>query len=379
VSLPEDTASQRVSAPTSALDIQFLNARQGDAIWIRWGADRQMMIDMGTHGTGLSIAKRLRDVSESRRHFDLLVVTHVDTDHIGGVLSCVAQPERPVPGLGFRDVWFNGWEHLNGNHTVKADHGLEPLGGVQGEAFSSWLREQAWNEAFRRGPVVRSDLTPIDMGDGLTLIVLGPSQARLTALKRNWKTDVQTALEAGRLTEVSPGLEKLGPTTPPDFEDRFDLEILADEAAPADTSAANGSSITLLLEWEGRRILLTGDAFADELQEGLAAVNHGQPVEFDLVKAPHHGSRQNMTRELAELVDCPVWVFSSDGTTYRHPDAQAIARILQYGRRPKPTLAFTVRSTFSGWWDNDRWRGLYGYQTLYGTAEDGLTFDFEPT
>jgi Metallo-beta-lactamase superfamily len=363
---------------TMNLDIQFLNARQGDAIWIRWGAGRQIMIDMGTHKTGEKLAERLRDLPKRKRKFDLLVVTHVDVDHIGGVLSCVSEPDEPIDGLAFDDVWFNGWEHLSGKRPAGEGVRLEPMGGAQGEAFAKWLRNEPWNEAFDGGPVVRSDMTPIDMGDSLTLTVIAPSQARLEALKPDWKEDVKRAIDRGDLDEVSPGLEALGPSTPPVLESKVDLEILAEKSAPKDPSKANGSSITLLLEWEKRRVLLTGDGFADELHEGLAAFGNGEPVKLDMIKTPHHGSRQNMTKALVEVVDCPLWVFSSDGTTFRHPDAQAIARILQYGVHPKPTLAFNAPSTFNGWWDNDAWRDLFGYQVRYGTADDGLTVSFTP-
>jgi hypothetical protein len=363
---------------TMNLDIQFLNARQGDAIWIRWGAGRQIMIDMGTHQTGVKLAERLRDLPKPQRNFDLLVVTHVDVDHIGGVLSCVSEPDKPVEGLAFNDVWFNGWEHLSGKRPASEGLRLEPMGGAQGEAFAKWLRSQPWNKAFDRRPVVRSDMTPIHMGDGLTLTVIAPSQARLEALKPDWKEDVKAAIDRGDLDEVSPGLEALGPSTPPVLETKVDLEILAEKSAPKDPSKANGSSITLLLEWEKRRVLLTGDGFAEELHEGLAALNNGEPVKLDVIKTPHHGSRQNMTKALVEAVDCPLWVFSSDGTTFRHPDAQAIARILQFGAHSTPTLAFNVPSTFNGWWNNDVWRELFEYQVRYGTIEDGLTVSLTP-
>ena len=361
------------------LDIEFLNARQGDAIWIRWGDGHQIMIDMGVHQTGVKLAKRLRNLPRNQRTFDLLVVTHVDVDHIGGVLSCVVEPAQPVDGLTFNDVWFNGFEHLSGKRPAAEGKSLEPMGGAQGEVFSKWLRQQRWNEAFDRQPVVRSDLSPIDIGDGLSLTVLGPSQQRLTALIPNWEDDVRIAIDRGDLDEVAPGLESLGPSTPPVLETTIDLEILAEaDTAMKDTSTANGSSITLLLEWQNRRVLLTGDAFADEVVAGLNALAIAKPITLDLIKAPHHGSRQNMNKALVESVDCPLWVFSTDGTTFRHPDAQAIARILHYGNRSKPTLAFNAPSTFNGWWANDQWQNMYDYAVDYGTTTGGLTISLQP-
>ena len=110
-------------------------------------------------------------------------------------------------------------------------------------------------------------------------------------------------------------LESMGPSTPPVLESLVDLELLVEDPSPRDGSKANAASISLLLEWDGRRVLLTGDAIASELIGGLALIDGGARVPLDLVKLPHHGSRQNVSSGLIEAVDCPPWVFSSDGTT----------------------------------------------------------------
>ncbi|HET9944801.1 MAG TPA: MBL fold metallo-hydrolase, partial [Actinomycetes bacterium] len=135
------------------MELTFLDARQGDAIWVRWGEGRQLLVDMGTSGTGRALADRFRALPEDRRAFELLVVTHVDTDHIGGVLTGLVDPAEPVP-VTFADVWFNGWEHLNGLVPADERSELEPMGGVQGELLTTWLRDHAWNDAFGRAAVI---------------------------------------------------------------------------------------------------------------------------------------------------------------------------------------------------------------------------------
>ena len=116
------------------LEVQFLPAREGDAIWIRWPADpqaedsrsHQMLIDMGVSQTGKDIAQRLLHAPEDQRTFELLVVTHVDRDHIAGVLSCVVDPDQRIPGLRSNDIWFNGRPHLSGD-SVPVVSSNEPL------------------------------------------------------------------------------------------------------------------------------------------------------------------------------------------------------------------------------------------------------------
>jgi hypothetical protein len=364
------------------LEICSLPARQGDAIWIEWGDDpddpHRMIIDMGTGGSGKKIRERILQLPEDRRRFDLIVVTHVDEDHIGGLLTCLAEAD-PIAGFAATDVWFNGFQHLSGQ-TVGATPNLEPLGPVQGELLSNWLRDHAWNNAFGGGPVRRVPGEPIariTLHDGLTLSVLGPTPERLENFIDTWKEEVQIAIEKGRLDDsmVSPGLEVLGTDEPPVLENMADLEELADESVSKDNSEANGSSIALLLEHEDRAILLSGDAFSDDLIDGIDALSPGARLKLDLFKLPHHGSKKNVHRALIESVECEQWLISTDGTRFKHPDAEAIARILA-SADTESILLFNVPSRFNEWWQNEDWRNLFGYRTKYGTTGKGLKLTF---
>lgn len=358
------------------LEISFLPARQGDAIWVRWGdvtAPHQLIVDMGTEGVGKRIRDRILELPESARVFDLLVVTHVDRDHIGGVLTCLAEAD-PIPGLAIHEIWFNGFEHLSGK-SIQTASDLESMGPAQGERLTSWLGEQNWNKSFDGAPVKRvpgAKPPHVPLHDDLTLTVLGPTPERLAKFIPKWKDDVEEALEKGRLTEVSPGLESMGPKVPPILEHPDDLEALAETRNSGDGSEANGSSIALLLEYEGKRVVLSGDAFSDDLVAAIESLDHAGPLPVDLFKLPHHGSKKNVFRDLVEAVECRKWVFSTDGTQFRHPDPVALARVISYGRLRPPVVAFNVPSKFNRWWDNDDWRDTYKYETEYGNEEKGL-------
>ena len=313
------------------MELTFLDARQGDAIWVRWGEGRQLLVDMGTSGTGRALADRFRALPEDQRAFELLVVTHVDTDHIGGVLTGLVDPAEPVP-VTFADVWFNGWEHLNGLVPADERSALEPMGGVQGELLTTWLRDHAWNDAFGRAAVVRTDTTlpRVELPDGLTITVLAPVQERLTELVPEWQLAVAAALEKGTLTDVSPGLEPMGPSTAPTLESAVDLALLSEDPFKVDGSKANAASIALVLEHDGKRALLTGDATASELLGGLALLGAGERVPLDLVKLPHHGSRNNVSRAAGPGRRLPAL-----GVLERRHDVPAPGRDRGLARRPR--------------------------------------------
>lgn len=373
-------------------EISLLPARQGDAIWVRWGradSPHQMLVDMGTLQTGRAIRRQLEELPASRRGFELLVVTHVDSDHIGGVISGLVD-EEPLDGLAFKDVWFNGYGHLRGEQVLPAP-GLLPMGPAQGEQFARWLQGQPWNRAFLGWPVRRipgEAPMRIPLAGGLTLTVLGPTQERLSEFIDTWETEVAKALERGSLELIADpgpgsgltpsGLIELGrqPPRKPNLPDQAALRRLASRHQGSDPSKANGSSIVLLLEYRGHSVLLSGDAFSSDLVEAIRELSPDAPLELDAFKLPHHGSRQNVHADLVDAVHCSHWLVSTDGTQHYHPDAEAMARILLHARPTQPTLFFNVPCKYNLWWGAPEWCERFDYRVDFGTAEEGLTLVF---
>ena len=120
----------------------MLPAEQGDALFIEYGSARsphRVLIDAGVRKTSGLVSARIAELPASKRHFDLLIVTHVDSDHIGGIPKLLADPSL---GVTFDDVWFNGWRHLQPDR----------LGPVEGEIFSAQLdkRELGLERGLRR-------------------------------------------------------------------------------------------------------------------------------------------------------------------------------------------------------------------------------------
>ncbi|SFR93283.1 Metallo-beta-lactamase superfamily protein [Microbacterium sp. cf046] len=368
------------------LAIQFLPARQGDAIWIRWGAQHQMLIDMGTPEIGKKIRKRLSELDEAGRTFELIVVTHIDSDHIGGVLTGMVRAKSTLPPVVFKDFWFNGWDHIHGRKTTR----LKAMGPAQGEELGTWLADKPWNEAFDRGPARRGprSFPAVELAGGMRLTVLAPDALRLTELQAAWTQVIHDAEEKKRRTKAG-GLVPMGVSDAPTLDTREQLVDLANSNLDEDDSKANRTSICLLLEYDGKRVLLTGDAISADFVLALKQLAVKRPeltgaggrVDLDLVKMPHHGSQYNVTRELVEAVNCKEWVFTTDGTDHMHPDPPAIARLLEWGTR-KPTLIFNERSAFNAWWATPAWRTDFEYDARYGTnvvdqygqKESGITW-----
>ncbi len=348
-------------------DIHMLPADHGDCLWLTYGdaaSPRHLLIDAGTPGTWPRLRARIeaeRARNGGRVHFELFVVTHVDADHIGGAVKLLE--ECGPLGVTFGEVWFNGWFQLD-------DRAPEALGPMQGEALTALIESHGmpWNEAFGLRAVMVPDAgaLPVCTFAGMRLTLLSPTFERLQALKPEWRKAVEAAGlvpgHAYEVTDVEPPGDTLGD----------DVQSLADTRFTGDTTHPNGSSIAFLAEYDGKRALFGADAHADVLLASLARAPLAaeSPLALDVFKLAHHGSRRNTSRALVEALPARRYLVSTSGAQFRHPDAEAIARIAVYGPARK-TLDFNYRTQFNEDWDSASRKSDWGLVTHYG-GPDGL-------
>lgn len=97
---------------------------------------------------------------------------------------------------------------------------------------------------------------------------------------------------------------------------------------PADTEgSANDSSVALILQHGENRFYFEGDA-EDEEQDILAS---GIPLEADVFKLGHHGSRTSNSEEMMEAVNPRYAVISVGDNSYGHPHAEVLNRLRERG------------------------------------------------
>ncbi|UVL11441.1 MBL fold metallo-hydrolase [Pseudomonas rhodesiae] len=357
--------------------IQMLPAREGDAIWIRWGEEHtpyQMLIDMGTEEIGKTLSQKISALPQAQRTFEAIVVTHIDADHIGGFLSCFVDSDKPS-GVSVKDFWFNGYMHLDGRRSSST---LEALGAVQAERLTNWLITQPWNTLFNGGAICRREGEPlevIELAGGMKVTVLGPTVQRLKELKPEWDKEIKIATQKKEQARSVSVLEPMGASLSLELPSAQSLKNLAKQKPLRDTKAANGSSIVLLLEYEDKKILLAGDSFAEDLVEAVTQLSPERPLQLAAFKVPHHCSRGNISERLIATINCPNWLISTDGSRHKHPDDEGIASILHYGENTSVRLLFNVSSKYNSKWSRTEWQSRFSYSTDYGSDEDGHSLD----
>src|SRR4029453_10485656 len=302
-----------------SLDVR--RARKGDCLFLHFGTAQKpglVMIDGGPKAVyDPHLRPRLVEIRKARGLSaqqplpgDLLMVSHVDDDHIQGILDFTRELRQSVgaPFVRVDRLWHNSFEAILGKEPKELKTGVAAQFGaasLQGELPDDATIEGAADEdpevarstlkvlaRVAQGFQLRLDaealdwpLNPhvneqlimasgqeVDITGGLSFVVAGPMQPELVALKKTHDEWLQTLKDQGKKPEDA-------------------------LAAFVDRSVPNLSSLVVVAKAGGKTMLLTGDARGDKILKGLETVGllpPGGTLHVDVLKVPHHGSSNNV-------------------------------------------------------------------------------------
>ena len=143
---------------------------------------------------------------------------------------------------------------------------------------------------------------------------------------------------------------------------------------PVPSGAPNGPSIAILLEHLGASVLLGADAFPTVLVPALQALalqrRAAAGLRVGAFKLSHHGSRANVNTDLLKAVQADHYIFSTNNAIFRHPDDEAVARVLTHGGK-QPTLWFNYGTERNRRWAAEELQSQHGYQAQYPAGDTG--------
>lgn len=389
--------------------VEVLPAGRGDAILVRCPTESgrfNILIDGGLRSTfSERLADRFAEIRSEGEQLDLVIVTHIDTDHIGGILELFKAngPSNAPQIIGIGEVWHNGYRHLGLDGpsaseeekravlsqvaTLGESEGAEEKISVkEAETLSSLITRNGyqWNKTFGGKAVLAG--SKVVLRPGITMSILSPRPEELRRLARIWKRGLAT--KGVNQSIIAPEFEVVFELELPLISDAEDGEADtpisysdSDEVPDPstfreDTSAINGSSIAFLLECIGRKFLFLADGLPSVIVDGIhGLLDSPQLVEVDLIKVSHHGSRNNTSPDLVQAVRSRIHVISTDGSKHEHPHAEALFRIVG-SSSPGCSLVFNYPSATAARMDQPTVRQKYGHSVTVGTGEEPLVLMF---
>ncbi|MDG6101940.1 MBL fold metallo-hydrolase [Dactylosporangium aurantiacum] len=296
------------------LTLEFLDAGHGDCCLVHWQSGRRsMLIDGGPAGTWERVLRaRLTNL---RWPLEAVCVTHIDDDHIAGVLGLLGTNVRAVRddqgAMPFKveRLWFNGLDLLQAPLPPSVD-AVSAASYQQGRELMSHARQLRLEGNVPFGGSLTSG-REAEL-HGLTITVVTPGRLALERLAVQWRAK----------SPDDPAVQGAG------FTDR---------------SIPNLSSIGLHLAGHGQTVLLTGDARGDDILDGLQATGlmPDGGLHVNVLKLPHHGSANNVAPEFFTAVRADHYVISADGK-HGHPSVATLRWLVE--SRPADA-AYTVHVT----------------------------------
>ena len=288
------------------INISLLQAYYGDCIFLSYEGFN-ILIDGGTSLTyqnlhdrrnpDKDLKKLVCQLQDADQHIDLLVVTHVDDDHIGGIKEWF---ENNYPADGFiHEIW------MNDNIELKDGSGLQDSPKSAGSLLKLWQE---------RGQRYRNDIVLGVEEDK------GPFHFRVLSPLPKYRNIVANKIHS---TLKNKGIDT--------STYKISLTELNNEQWESNAiSVENRASIALELSIPGEKILMLGDAHIDDIMTGLDFFypNKDEQILYSVIKLSHHGSKNNFDPSFLKRVRANTFLVSTNGDYFNHPDKEVIAHII---------------------------------------------------
>lgn len=334
------------------MKLHVVQAEYGDCLILESNTGKNsttVLIDGGPYQTFEKHLKPSLQKLPIKGKLDLVVLSHIDNDHIIGLLDLLdeikAQRDNGTKELvKVSKLWHNSFNDLlqaNGDPSTLLKNSFITMNfrskGDQKKIESSIMTiiMKGFKQARDLTSLAKSLKIPINPGfdkmvlvedrpksikiNDITFHILGPTKNNLDKLSKEWKH----WLNEKKLNE---SLE-------------FGLLQLLDKSIP------NLSSIVLLAEAKNRKILFTGDGSGDDIinilsREGM--LDKQGKYHVDVLKVPHHGSDRNVSREFFNTINAGYYVISANGRD-DNPSVDTLIWIIQCDNQTKKSkkIVFT--------------------------------------
>lgn len=291
--------------------IDILQAGYGDSIFISINKENSsfnVLVDGGLASTYYNVKERrnpmgplralLSHLKDKGHYIDLLICTHVDDDHIGGIRKWF---EMDFPTDDFvREIWIN-------DDVLIADR--HDLNNTSAHAASIIDKLKELHIQYQNNIVTGFS----KKYEFCSINVLAPSSAHHNVIAH----DIHESLDNASSEKEN--------------NKKTFMELVHEDWNMQENTPENDASIAFELEcWDGVKLLLLGDANYQDYMEGLKLFHPDkeEKLEYNIVKLSHHGSRNNYHPDFLKRVHTPYYIVSTNGGKFKHPDKEVLAQII---------------------------------------------------
>ncbi len=311
----------------SLLEVYFIDVGQGDGVLIRTPDGRHLMIDGGytraKQPTGKNAAdfvdwKFAKDYGLGQIHLDVMMASHNDADHYGGLWDLLNVDE--IEELDAQDVRVDAFYHAGVGWWINSSDGKRWLGPTSADGK---FLTQLMGKRSQVVAALKEDADPKLQGEWAEFMKTATKAKTLdgsaTPIQRLSQTDTHVPGFDGSSGGVA--IRVLGPV-----ETKVDGQPALHNYASADSKNTNGNSLLLRLDYKRSRILLTGDLNKDS-QRQLLDDYTGNRIELqcDVAKACHHGSDDVSYEFLSAMRPAVTVISSGDNEGHDHPRPAIVA------------------------------------------------------
>ena len=286
------------------LMVHFIDVGQGDCILILFPDGKDMLIDCGNKSSGYDFEETAEYLATyiPDGQLDYLMLTHGDEDHVEYIdevieaydVDNIFMPDvKSVPsGTSSSDKYQDQIDALSRDKLALFNDPDTLSSNVYAEFFIAALTEPDCNIYLN-----------VDPDENTNAIVITDDGVQ--------DPDAPDTDATYRLTFYCPTQEYY------------------DESNLGDAEKRNAISPIGILEYNGFRLVLTGDS--NEINEPTFVERVGGNLDCDVLKVGHHGSESSSTEEFLDAIDCEYAVIScnAEGNTFYHPRQTTLDRFVK--------------------------------------------------
>ena len=324
-----------------------------------------LMLENGCHTLNIMVdcGKYTNEIdnfvkTKLKNKIDYLIVTHIDNDHINGLITMLTQNSDLV----IEHIIYNCYQRVMSNRKQWTEKMRENVSRLYGQLpividmisqdineekavtlAECILRKEEWNRTWQR-EYVTDESPAIKLTNNMgRIIFLSPSQAALDQLDKKYRKLFWQQLSNQKEEEYEKEetiYEALMRITQLDEDEEIKEENVNDCTINEHTLEQyacqslskmddnNMASIAFVWEHQGHRILFMGDADPTQVSKAIEEVykDETKPVIFDLIKVSHHGSAHSTSCGLMDVIDSERFFFTGGGK--ERPSLQTLGRII---------------------------------------------------